>query len=320
MENSIYIAGHNGMVGSAIHKLLSKDENLNLITASKQELDLTNQDAVKKFLEQNKPTQIILAAAKVGGINANNIYPAQFITDNLQIQTNIIDQAHRFGINQLLFLGSSCIYPKFSPQPIKEDYLLDGKLEPTNEPYAIAKIAGLKMCDSYNRQYGRDYRAVMPTNLYGPGDNFHIENSHVVPALLRRFHEAKLSKQKEVVIWGTGNPRREFLHVDDMASACLFVLGLDRQKYETVTSQQAPHINVGTGYDITIKKLAEQVSLVVGYKGDIIFDEGKPDGSPRKLLDVSKLDDLGWNSSIDLEEGLQNTYEWYSKNKNNLKT
>ena len=265
MENSIYIAGHNGMVGSAIHKLLSKDENLNLITASKQELDLTNQDAVKKFLEQNKPTQIILAAAKVGGINANNIYPAQFITDNLQIQTNIIDQAHRFGINQLLFLGSSCIYPKFSPQPIKEDYLLDGKLEPTNEPYAIAKIAGLKMCDSYNRQYGRDYRAVMPTNLYGPGDNFHIENSHVVPALLRRFHEAKLSKQKEVVIWGTGNPRREFLHVDDMASACLFVLGLDRQKYETVTSQQAPHINVGTGYDITIKKLAETIQKLTGH-------------------------------------------------------
>ena len=318
MENSIYIAGHNGMVGSAIHRLLSKDKNINIITVSRQELDLTNQKAVGKFLEKNKPSQIILAAAKVGGINANNIYPAQFISENLQIQTNIIDQAHFWGINKLLFLGSSCIYPKHCPQPIKEDYLLDGKLEPTNEPYAIAKIAGLKMCDSYNRQYGRDYRAVMPTNLYGPGDNFHLENSHVVPALLRRFHEAKLSNKKEVVIWGTGNPRREFLHVDDMASACLFVLGLERQKYETVISKQATHINVGTGYDITIKKLAEQISLVVGYKGNIIFDEGKPDGTPRKLLDVTKLEDLGWNSSIDLEEGLKNTYEWYSKNKDYL--
>lgn len=318
MENSIYIAGHNGMVGSAIHRLLSKDKNIKIITVSRQELDLTNQKAVGKFLEKNKPTQIILAAAKVGGINANNIYPAQFISENLQIQTNIIDQAHFWGINKLLFLGSSCIYPKHCPQPIKEDYLLDGKLEPTNEPYAIAKIAGLKMCDSYNRQYGRDYRAVMPTNLYGPGDNFHLENSHVVPALLRRFHEAKLSNKKEVVIWGTGNPRREFLHVDDMASACLFVLGLERQKYETVISKHATHINVGTGYDITIKKLAEQVSLVVGYKGNIIFDEGKPDGTPRKLLDVTKLEDLGWNSSIDLEDGLKNTYEWYSKNKNHL--
>ena len=318
MENSIYIAGHNGMVGSAIHRLLSKDKNINIITVSRQELDLTNQKAVGKFLEKNKPSQIILAAAKVGGINANNIYPAQFISENLQIQTNIIDQAHFWGINKLLFLGSSCIYPKHCPQPIKEDYLLDGKLEPTNEPYAIAKIAGLKMCDSYNRQYGRDYRAVMPTNLYGPGDNFHLENSHVVPALLRRFHEAKLSNKKEVVIWGTGNPRREFLHVDDMASACLFVLGLEHQKYETVISKQATHINVGTGYDITIKKLAEQISLVVGYKGNIIFDEGKPDGTPRKLLDVTKLEDLGWNSSIDLEEGLKNTYEWYSKNKDYL--
>ena len=318
MENSIYIAGHKGMVGSAILRLLSKDKNINLITASRQELDLTNQKAVGKFLEKNKPSQIILAAAKVGGINANNIYPAQFISENLQIQTNIIDQAHFWGINKLLFLGSSCIYPKHCPQPIKEDYLLDGKLEPTNEPYAIAKIAGLKMCDSYNRQYGRDYRAVMPTNLYGPGDNFQLENSHVVPALLRRFHEAKLSNKKEVVIWGTGNPRREFLHVDDMASACLFVLGLERQKYETVISKQATHINVGTGYDITIKKLAEQVSLIVGYKGNIIFDDGKPDGTPRKLLDVTKLEDLGWNSSIDLEEGLKNTYEWYSKNKDYL--
>ncbi len=318
MKKSIYVAGHNGMVGSAIHRLLSKNKDLSLITASRKELDLTNQDAVKKFLEKNKPSQIILAAAKVGGINANNIYPAQFINENLQIQTNIIDCAHRLGINKLLFLGSSCIYPKHCPQPIKENYLLDGKLEPTNEPYAIAKIAGLKMCDSYNRQYGRDYRAVMPTNLYGPGDNYHPENSHVVPSLLRRFHEAKLNKRKEVVVWGTGNPRREFLHVDDMASACLFVLGLDRQEYDTVTSQQAPHINVGTGYDITIKDLAKKISLVVGYKGSIIFDEEKPDGTLRKLLDVSKLKNLGWNSSINLDNGLQNAYDWYCNKKENL--
>ena len=318
MKKSIYIAGHNGMVGSAIHRLLSKNKDLNLIIASRKELDLTNQYAVRKFLEKNKPSQIILAAAKVGGINANNIYPAQFINENLQIQTNIIDCAHRLGINKLLFLGSSCIYPKHCPQPIKENYLLDGKLEPTNEPYAIAKIAGLKMCDSYNRQYGRDYRAVMPTNLYGPGDNYHPENSHVVPSLLRRFHEAKLNKRKEVVVWGTGNPRREFLHVDDMASACLFVLELDRQEYDTVTSQQAPHINVGTGYDITIKDLAKKISVVVGYKGSIIFDKEKPDGTIRKLLDVSKLKNLGWNSSINLENGLQNAYDWYCKKKDKL--
>jgi len=315
MATSVFIAGHNGMVGSSILRLLSKQTDIKLIIASKKELDLRNQYEVGVFLQKTKPDHIILAAAKVGGINANNLYPAEFLHDNLSIQTNVISHAHRLGINKLLFLGSSCIYPKYASQPIIENSLLSGKLEPTNEPYAIAKIAGLKMCESYNRQYGVDYRSVMPTNLYGPRDNFDLENSHVVPALIRRFHEAKLNKEKSVVVWGTGMARREFLHVDDMAKACLFVLNLDRSKYAAVTSQSISHVNVGTGIDVSIKDLAELISLIVGYKGSIIFDTAKPDGTPRKLLDVSKLESLGWKSSINLENGLQHTYDWYCQNK-----
>ena len=317
MKNSIYIAGHNGMVGSAILKILSKNKDLNLITASRKQLDLTNQNAVRKFLEKNKPTQIILAAAKVGGINANNIYPAQFINENLQIQTNIIDYAHRLGINKLLFLGSSCIYPKYSPQPIKEHYLLDGKLEPTNEPYAIAKIAGLKMCDSYNRQYGRDYRAVMPTNLYGPGDNYHPSNSHVMASLIRKFTEASSKSSKNVTCWGSGNPRREFLHVDDLAEASLFLL--EKWKPNKSSNSSFSWINVGTGNDVTIKKLAEMISSVVGFEGIIKWDKNKPDGTPQKKLDVKRINNLGWKAKINLDEGLYRTYEVFKKEYTYLK-
>lgn len=313
-ESKIYVAGHNGLVGSAIMRQLESRGFTNLITRSHSELDLTDQTQVRAFFAQEKPEYVILAAAKVGGIHANNTYPAEFIYINLMIEANIIDAAYRNNVERLLFLGSSCIYPKAVAQPMREDALLTGVLEPTNEPYAIAKIAGIKLCESYNRQYGTDYRSVMPTNLYGPGDNFHPENSHVIPALIRRFHEAKINKDKDVVVWGSGSPKREFLHVDDMASASLFVLELDHETYQSNTQPMLSHINVGTGVDCTIREIAETVKKVVGFQGELVFDETKPDGTPRKLMDVSRLRALGWEASISLEEGLMGTYEWYVAN------
>ncbi len=283
----------------------------NLITRTHSELDLTNQNEVRSFFADEKPEYVILAAAKVGGIHANNTYPADFIYLNLMIEANVIDAAYRNGVKRLLFLGSSCIYPKAVEQPMREDALLTGVLEPTNEPYAIAKIAGIKLCESYNRQYGTDYRSVMPTNLYGPGDNFHSENSHVIPALMRRFHAAKLNGEKEVVVWGSGKPRREFLHVDDMAAASLYILELDQKTYMENTQPMLSHINVGTGVDCTIREMAETMKHVVGFQGELVFDDAKPDGTPRKLIDVSRLRALGWQYTIPLEEGLKVTYEWY---------
>ena len=301
----IFVAGHRGMVGSAICRQLQKKSDVEIITRNRDELDLCDQSAVHEFMKSEKPDEVILAAAKVGGIHANNTYPAEFIYQNLQIQSNVIHAAHINDVQKLLFLGSSCIYPRAIEQPMKEDALLTGVLEPTNEPYAIAKIAGIKMCESYNRQYGRDYRSVMPTNLYGPGDNYHPENSHVVPALIRRFHEAKLENLSEVVVWGSGTPMREFLYVDDMAEASLFVLNLDPEVYEKNIHPTLSHINVGTGNDVTIKELAEIVKHVVGFSGVIEFDSTKPDGTPRKLMNVSKLNDLGWRSKTDLKRGVQ---------------
>lgn len=313
-DKPIFVAGHRGMVGSAIIRQLKSRGYTNLITCSRSDVDLTNQAEVHKFLEFTSPSQIYLAAAKVGGIHANNTYPADFIYENLLIEANIIGAAHKVNVQKLLFLGSSCIYPKFATQPMREAALLTGVLEPTNEPYAIAKIAGIKLCESYNRQYGRDYRSVMPTNLYGPNDNFHPENSHVIPGLLRRFHEAILSNTKEVVIWGTGNVMREFLHVDDMAAACIHVMNLDAERYKANTEPMLSHINVGTGVDCTIRELAETMGKVTGFKGKLIFDATKPEGTPRKLLDVSRLKSLGWEHTITLEEGLKNAYEWYLEN------
>ena len=301
----IFVAGHRGMVGSAICRQFQKKSDVEIITRNRDELDLCDQRAVHEFMKSEKPDEVILAAAKVGGIHANNTYPAEFIYQNLQIQSNVIHAAHINDVQKLLFLGSSCIYPRAVDQPMKEDALLTGVLEPTNEPYAIAKIAGIKMCESYNRQYGRDYRSVMPTNLYGPGDNYHPENSHVVPALIRRFHEAKLENLSEVVVWGSGTPMREFLYVDDMAEASLFVLNLDPEVYEKNIHPTLSHINVGTGSDVTIKELAEVVRHVVGFSGEIEFDSTKPDGTPRKLMNVSKLNDLGWRSKTDLKRGVQ---------------
>lgn len=306
-RNRIYLAGHRGMVGSAIERQLDAD----LITRSHQELDLTDQQAVHRFLAVEQPDTVILAAAKVGGIMANDTYPAEFIYDNLMIQSNVIHGAHLAGVERLLFLGSSCIYPKLAKQPMREDTLLSGVLEPTNEPYALAKIAGIKMCESYNRQYGRDYRSVMPTNLYGPGDNFHPENSHVIPALLRRFHEAVLDGAEAVTLWGTGTPCREFLHVDDMAAASLHVLSLDHASYAANCPERMSHINVGTGTDVSILELAKMVAQVTGFEGDVATDPSKPDGAPRKLLDVSRLHDLGWSASIPLLQGLRQTYAWF---------
>ena len=304
-----------GMVGSAIVRELSKDHNISLLLPPKSELDLTNSLSVKKFMQDNKPDEIYLAAAKVGGIYANNKYPADFITDNLLIQSNIIQAAFNEGVNKLLFLGSSCIYPQLANQPLREDYLLTGVLEPTNEPYAIAKIAGIKMCESYNRQHNTDYRCVMPTNLYGSNDNFHPENSHVIPAMMRRFHEAKLLKKKTVEVWGTGEPLREFLHVDDMAAASVFVMNLPKEDFmKGVLNPMCSHINVGSGNDLKISELSEIMANVVGFKGDVVFDKSKPDGSPRKLMDVSRLSALGWNYSIDLQKGLKMTYEWFLNN------
>lgn len=311
---NIFVAGHRGMVGDAIVRGLQKDARNRIVTATRSELDLTNQAAVAKFFEENKFDQVYLAAAKVGGIHANNTYPADFIYENLVIQSNIINAAHVTGVQQLLFLGSSCIYPKNAIQPMPESALLTGELEPTNEPYAIAKIAGIKLCESYNRQYGRDYRAVMPTNLYGQNDNFHPENSHVIPALLRRFHAATVTADEEVVVWGSGTPMREFLHVDDMAAASIHVMNLDGASLKAQTQPMQSHINVGTGIDCTIRELAETIARVTGYQGRVVFDASKPDGTPRKLLDVTRLNQLGWKASIDLETGLRETYKWYVAN------
>jgi len=310
-DSKIYVAGHRGLVGSAIMRQLESRGFTNLITRTHSELDLTDQTQVRAFFAEEKPEYVILAAAKVGGIHANNTYPAEFIYFNLMIEANVIDAAYRNNVERLLFLGSSCIYPKAVEQPMREDALLTGILEPTNEPYAIAKIAGIKLCESYNRQYGTDYRSVMPTNLYGPGDNFHPENSHVIPALMRRFHEAKVNEEKEVVVWGSGNPKREFLHVDDMAAASLFVLELDQKTYSENTQSMLSHINVGSGVDCTIREMAETMKRVVGFQGELVFDKTKPDGTLRKLMDVSRLSALEWQSSISLEDGLANTYKWY---------
>ena len=315
MSNSprIYVAGHRGMVGSAIvRSLLARGAPPeSIIGRTHGELDLTNQAAVNAFFAREQPDQVYLAAAKVGGIHANDTYPAEFIYDNLMVQANVIHAAHVYGVQTLLFLGSSCIYPKLAPQPMNEDALLTGKLEPTNEPYAVAKIAGIKLCESYNRQYGRDYRSVMPTNLYGPGDNYHPQNSHVVPAMLRRFHEARLSRAPSVTVWGTGTPLREFLHVDDMAAACLHVMALDKPAYDAVTQPMQNHINVGYGSDISIAELAHLVARVVGYDGQILFDATKPDGTPRKLMDSSRLRQLGWHPRVALDQGLAQAYADY---------
>ena len=311
----IYIAGHRGMVGGAIMRQLQARQNageaLDLITRTSGELDLTNQVAVRDFMQAETPDVVILAAAKVGGIIANNTYPAQFIYENLMMECNVIHQAHEAGVQRLLQLGSSCIYPREAPQPMAEDALLTGTLEPTNEPYAIAKIAGIKLCESYNRQYGRDYRSVMPTNLYGPGDNFHPENSHVMPAMIQRFHDAAKAGDAEVVIWGSGKPMREFLHVDDMAAASLFVMDLDAQTYAAETEPMLSHINVGTGQDVTILELAQMVAKVTGFEGKIVTDPSKPDGARRKLMDVSRLARMGWIANIALTEGVAQTYVWY---------
>ena len=311
--NKIYVAGHRGMVGSAIVRTLQQQSQTNFVTRSHAELDLTNQAAVQAFFAAEKPTQVYLAAAKVGGIHANNTYPAEFIYQNLMVQANVIDAAFRSGVQRLLFLGSSCIYPKLAPQPMAESALLTGALEPTNEPYAIAKIAGIKLCESYNRQYGQshgvDYRSVMPTNLYGPGDNYHPQNSHVIPALIRRFHEAKVNNAPTVAIWGSGTPRREFLYVDDMAAASVFVMNLPKATLDAHTQLMQSHINVGFGSDITIKELALAVGKTVGYQGIIDFDTSKPDGSPRKLMDSRRLNALGWQAKVSLDAGLAAAYQ-----------
>ncbi|MDA8746841.1 GDP-L-fucose synthase [Litoreibacter sp.] len=307
----VFVAGHRGMVGGAIARRLEARDDVDVITRTRAELDLIDQRAVLDFMAAEKPEAVILAAAKVGGIVANDTYPADFIYENLTLQNNIIHGAHLANVDRLLFLGSSCIYPREAEQPMREDALLTGILEPTNEPYAIAKIAGIKMCESYNRQYGRDYRSVMPTNLYGPGDNFHPENSHVIPALMRRFHEAALSGAAEVVLWGSGTPRREFLHVDDMAEASLYVFGMDVADYSEVVPERLSHVNVGTGEDLPILELAQIVAEVTGFRGEITLDPTKPDGTMRKLMDVSKLDTLGWRAKIGLREGLAQTYQWF---------
>ncbi len=322
LENhkKIYVAGHRGMVGSAILNQLNGAGYQNLVVRTHAELDLTGQASVCAFMQQEKPDYVVLAAAKVGGIHANNIYPAEFIYQNLMMEANIVHQAWAAGCTQLLFLGSSCIYPKLAAQPMQENALLTGVLEPTNEPYAIAKIAGIKLCESYNRQYGTDYRSVMPTNLYGQNDNFHLENSHVIPAMIRKFHDAKIAGATTVTLWGTGTARREFLHVDDMAYACLHVMGLSRESYLTCTEPMLSHLNVGTGEDVTIKELAAIIQEVVGFEGQTIWDTTKPDGTPRKLMDVDRLKSLGWQPKIGLKEGLANTYEWFVENREAFKS
>lgn len=316
---AIFVAGHNGMVGSAItRRLLARGEPL--LTRTRSELDLADQAAVRAFMQAERPDAVVLAAAKVGGIHANNTYPAEFIYENLMMECNVIHQAFEAGVRRLLYLGSSCIYPREAVQPMAEQALLTGILEPTNEPYAIAKIAGIKLCESYNRQYGCDYRSVMPTNLYGPGDNFHRENSHVLPALIRRFDEAAATGAPEVVIWGTGTPRREFLHVDDMAEACLFIMDLSCDVYRANTLPTLSHINVGSGKDISIADLATMIADVVGFRGRIVYDLGKPDGTPRKIMDVGRLEAMGWKAQIGLRDGIAQTYNWYLTNRDRLRT
>lgn len=315
----VFVAGHQGMVGSALVRKLKLEPNVEVVTQPRASLNLTNQNSVVDFFAAEQFDEVYLAAAKVGGIHANNTYPAEFIYENLMIQSNVIHAAHNSDVQKLLLLGSSCIYPKLAEQPIAESALLCGELEPTNEPYAIAKIAGIKLCESYNRQYGRDYRSVMPTNLYGPNDNFNPENSHVIPALLRRLHEAKLAGLSQVVAWGSGEPMREFLHVDDMASASIFVMNFDKSAYQAVTQPTLSHINVGSGLDCSIKELTETVAKVVGFEGRVVWDIAKPDGAPRKLLDVTKLHELGWKHSIDLEEGLKQTYQWFINNEGSIR-
>ncbi len=318
-QRPIYVAGHRGMVGAAIVRALTAGGHSNIITRTHAELDLTSQTAVEAFFAEQRPAQVYLAAAKVGGIHANDTYPADFIYDNLLIEANMIHAAWRHGVERLLFLGSSCIYPRLAEQPMRESALLTGALEPTNEPYAIAKIAGIKLCESYNRQYGTDFRSVMPTNLYGPGDNFDLANSHVIPALIRKFHEAKSGGADHVMVWGSGAPRREFLHVHDMAAACLYVMNLDVDIYRAHTEPRCSHINVGTSTDVTIAELARLVGEVVGFTGEIRFDPSKPDGAPRKLLDVSRLASLGWQASIELREGLAQSYDWFLAHRSDLR-
>ena len=311
-KKKVFVAGHNGMVGSAIVRKLSLDTSIELVLASRSELDLLDASAVTRFFDAQQPDQVYLAAARVGGIHANNTYPAEFISQNLQIQNIMIQSAHNSGVQQLLFLGSSCIYPKLAAQPIVEEALLTGQLESTNEPYAVAKIAGIKMCESFNRQYGRDYRSVMPTNLYGQNDNFHPQNSHVIPAMMRRFHEAVQQGAKEVVVWGSGKPMREFFHVDDMAAACVHVMGLPRNEFlAVVPGPMCSHINVGTGKDVTIAQLAGLMAKTVGFEGELVFDSSKPDGTMRKVMDVRRLKRLGWEYDVGLEHGLALTYEWF---------
>ena len=318
-NRKIFVAGHRGMVGSAIVRHLEQQDDITLLTVSRTEVDLTQQQQVADYLHNNKPDEVYLAAAKVGGIHANNEYPAEFIYENLMIEANVIHAAYQTGINKLLFLGSSCIYPRLAEQPMQEKALLTGTLEQTNEPYAIAKIAGIKMCESYNRQYGVDYRSVMPTNLYGQHDNFHPENSHVIPALIRRFHEAKLNDANEVLVWGSGKPMREFLYVDDMAAASVFVMNLPKTDYLANTEPMLSHINVGSGVDCTIRELAETIAAVVGFQGEVRFDATKPDGAPRKLMDNTRLNNMGWQSSISLKEGLRLTYDWFLQNVENIR-
>jgi len=311
LNDKIYIAGHRGLVGSAIVRQLEERGFTNLLMRTHKELDLTSQAQVQAFFQKEKPDYVILAAAKVGGIHANNTYPADFIYQNMMIEANVINSAYENKVKRLLFLGSTCIYPKAVEQPMREDALLTDVLEPTNEPYALAKIAGIKLCESYNRQHGTDFRSVMPTNLYGINDNFHPENSHVIPALMQRFHQAKVNNDAQVVVWGTGNAMREFLYVDDMAEALLFVLELDEKTYQANTKSMLSHINVGTGKDVTIREMAETMKEVVGFKGELSFDATKPDGAPRKLIDVSRLSNMGWSYTTDLEDGLVKTYNWY---------
>lgn len=320
LNQNIFVAGHRGMVGSAIVRRLQALGYTRIVTAGRDTLNLLDQQAVQAFFQEHKIDQVYLAAAKVGGIQANNTYPADFIYENLMIQANIIQAAHLNDVHKLLFLGSSCIYPKHAEQPMREKALLTGTLEPTNEPYAIAKIAGIKLCESYNRQHGRDYRSVMPTNLYGPHDNYHPQNSHVIPALLRRFHEAVQRGDEELVIWGTGTPMREFLHVDDMAAASIHVMELDDATYQANTQPMLSHINVGTGVDCTIGQLAKTIAEVTGFTGKLTFDTSKPDGAPRKLMDVSRLKSLGWQASISLEDGLKDAYDWYVTNVQQART
>lgn len=319
VNDRVFVAGHRGMVGSAIVRRLQSLGYADIVTAGRDELNLLDQTSVVRFFQEKRVSQVYLAAAKVGGIHANNTYPAEFIYQNLMIEANVVHSSHVCDVQRLLFLGSSCIYPKHAEQPMKEAALLTGTLEATNEPYAIAKIAGIKLCESYNRQYGRDYRSVMPTNLYGPNDNFHPENSHVIPALLRRFHEAVTRGDEEVVIWGSGAPMREFLHVDDMAAASVHVMELDEMTYQANTQPMLSHINVGTGVDCTIRELAETVARVTGFSGRLVFDATKPDGTPRKLMDVSRLKSLGWMYSIGLEDGLRDAYRWFVEEQRNAR-